>query len=95
MEMMMVVAMVMMLRGRQGGAGKHHQQQDGGKNLFHGKNLARPRRRWKRFGPSASKEETGPSPSLRLARQRDRNTQSATPARRPATLAAALPARVN
>jgi hypothetical protein len=38
---MMVVVAVMMFRGSERRAGKHHQEQNGGKNLFHAKNVPR------------------------------------------------------
>jgi hypothetical protein len=40
-----VVVMMMVLYGSEGRAGKQHQQEGGGKNLLHGKNLARGPRR--------------------------------------------------
>jgi hypothetical protein len=54
--MVMVVVMMMVLRGERR-AGKHHQQQGSGKNLFHGTNVARGRRRRKRIQRAASRLE--------------------------------------
>jgi hypothetical protein len=48
MMMMVMVVVVMVFPSGERRAGKHHQHQDGGKNLFHDKNVARGRPGWKR-----------------------------------------------
>jgi hypothetical protein len=53
---MVVVVIAMALRGKRR-AGKHHQQQGGGKNLFHGKNVAQERRQRKGIELPASRKE--------------------------------------
>jgi hypothetical protein len=60
--MMMLVGVMggmMMMRSGKNRAGKHHQQQGSGKNLFHGKNLARRPHHEKQIGPPGIKSATG------------------------------------
>jgi len=48
--MMIVMVVIVMVMSGESRAGKHHQQQNGGKNLFHGQNVARYGLQWKRIG---------------------------------------------
>ena len=66
----MVARRVMMaLRGERR-AGKHHQHQGGGKNLFHGKNVAQEHRRRKRNERPEPREEREAAGARRQANQR-------------------------
>ena len=51
-----------MASGGEGRSGKNHQQQGGGKNLFHGKNVAQERRQRKRNERREPREEREAAP---------------------------------
>jgi len=53
----MVARMMVMALGGERRAGKHHQQQGGGKNPFHGMNVAQAGRQRKRIERPASRKE--------------------------------------